>query len=117
MVVLIVVVRVNLVNYTTMEKILYNVYGDAVCYNTDTNTISEVHNENIDVRSIIFAKQDGQAITSDEVVDYKAGDIVLLLKSYGREPNNKIVIINDVVGKYDIEQWYNEVTKKDNEIS
>lgn len=56
MVVLIVVVCVNLVNYTTMEKILYNVYGDAVCYNTDTNTISEVHNENIDVRSIIFAK-------------------------------------------------------------
>lgn len=39
-----------------MEKILYNAYGDAVCYNTDTNTISEPRNEKIDIRSIIVAK-------------------------------------------------------------
>lgn len=66
------------------------------------------------MRTVFVADKDGQAISENEVVDFKAGDIILTLSRWKNDKlNPKIMVITDVVAKDDINRWYNEMMKKD----
>ena len=64
-----------------MDKLLIDQYGNAILYKVDTNSIKNI-SDNFECRTIYIAQQDGQIITEEEVIDYKLGDIVLILSKY-----------------------------------
>lgn len=66
------------------------------------------------MRTVFVADKDGQAISENEVVDFKAGDVILTLSRWKNDKNNlKIIIVTDIVAKDDITRWYNEMMKED----
>lgn len=96
-----------------MDKLLVNQWNDVICFDLERNALKNALND-IDIRSIYLAEKDGQVITQNEVVDYKAGDIILVLSKWHKDQNKqKIVVVTDVVAKDDITRWWNEINKED----
>ena len=96
-----------------MDKLLVNQWNDVICFDQEHNALKNAPND-IDMRSIYLAEKDGQVITQNEVVDYKAGDIILVLsKWYKDHKKQKIIVVTDVVAKDDITRWRNEINKED----
>lgn len=101
-----------------MDKLLVNKYQDSILFNEETNSIVELPSD-IDCRTCFVAQNDGQVISTTEVVDYKAGDVIFILSFYEeitKQWLNKIIVSNDVVAKDDIIEWYNSPKKKDETI-
>ncbi len=95
-----------------MDKLLVNRVGDIMCYDTDNNALKTIPSS-IDVRNLFVADKDGQAISYDEVVDYKAGDVIITLSRWTNDKlNSKVIVITDIVAKDDLTRWYNEVLNK-----
>lgn len=88
-----------------MEKILINNYGEAIGFNVDTNAITPKLT-NIDC-NIYRADSDGQVITTDEVIDVKAGEFVLTCTRWDDNKNIiKVVVISDPAAIHDLGEWY-----------
>lgn len=99
-----------------MDKILVDRWNDVVCFDQDQNTLKKVPHD-LDIRSIFLAEKDGQVITESEVVDYKTGDMILILSKWCKDHNmQKVVIVTDIVAKDDITRWWNEINKEDEAI-
>lgn len=98
-----------------MDKLLINKYGETILFNEETNVII-AQPECVEVRNCFFAKTAGQAISDTEVVDYNAGDLVIVLNHWGDNKNNKVIVITDVVAKDDISRWLDEIKKQDEVI-
>lgn len=95
-----------------MEKILINNYGEAIGFNVDANTIT-TKLINIDC-NIYRADSDGQVITTDEVIDVKAGEFVLVCTKWDNDKNVvKVVVISDPAAIHDLGEWYQyELSKR-----
>ena len=96
-----------------MNKLLVNRFGEVMCFDQDQNALKQIP-YNIEVSTAFVADQDGQAISENEVVDFKAGDVILTLSRWKNDKNNlKIIVVTDIVAKDDITRWYNEIMKED----
>ena len=96
-----------------MDKLLVNQFGEVMCFDQDQNALKQIP-YGIEVRTVFVADKDGQAISENEVVDFKAGDIILTLSKWKNDKlNPKIMVVTDIVAKDDITRWYNEMMKKD----
>ena len=100
-----------------MEKLLIDEYANIVLYDTENNALKQLP-ESIDLSSTFVADEDGQAISKTEVVDYKKGDLIIILRSYDKDSNwaTKIVRCEDVFAKDDLLTWYNSLKKKDEAV-
>ena len=97
-----------------MDKLLIDQYGNAILYKVDTNSIKNI-SYNFECRSIYIAQQDGQIITEEEVIDYKLGDIVLILSKYdtiSSKWNLKSIVCSDDFAKDDLIRWSKEDNKQ-----
>ena len=96
-----------------MEKILINNYGEAISFNVDANAITPKLT-NIDC-NIYRADSDGQVITTDEVIDVKAGEFVLTCTRWDDNKNTiRVVVISDPVAIHDLGEWYQYELSKQN---
>lgn len=96
-----------------MEKILINNYGEAIGFNVDANAIT-TKLINIDC-NIYRADSDGQVITTDEVIDVKAGEFVLVCTRWDNNKNVvKVVVISDLAAIHDLGEWYQYELSKQN---
>lgn len=94
-----------------MEKILINNYGEAIGFNVDANAIT-TKLINIDC-NIYRADSDGQVITTDEVIDVKAGEFVLVCTKWDNNKNVvKVVVISDPAAIHDLGEWYKQELEK-----
>lgn len=112
MVVILVVIVSVLRVIANMDKLLIDLYGNAILYKADTNSIKNV-SDNFECRTVYVAQQDGQVITEEEVIDYKLGDIVLILSKYDTISSKwtlKPIVCSDAFAKDDLIRW----SKKDN---
>ena len=99
-----------------MDKLLVNQFGEIMCFDQDQNTLKQIP-YGIEVRTVFVADKDGQAISENEVVDFKAGDIILTLSRWKNDKRvSKIIVVTDIVAKDDVNRWYNEMIKE-NEAS
>lgn len=92
-----------------MEKILVNSYGECIKFDTENNSIKYVSDGeyNTYLRSFVVASEDGQVISSDEVYDVKAGDLVFIFRIYDEEihrERQRVLVISDNSVKHDMEQ-------------
>lgn len=92
-----------------MEKILVSSYDEFVKFNTDTNSIRPVSDGEYDtyLRSFVVASEDGQVISTDEVIDVKAGDLIFIFRIYDEElhrERQRILVVSDPTVKHDMEQ-------------
>lgn len=97
-----------------MDKLLINQYGNAILYKVDTNSIKNISGV-FECRTIYIAQQDGQVITEEEVIDYKSGDIVLILSKYDSVSDKwtlKPVVCSDAFAKDDLIRWSKEDNKQ-----
>lgn len=97
-----------------MDKLLIDQYGNAILYKVDTNSIKNI-SDNFECRTIYIAQQDGQIITEEEVIDYKLGDIVLILSKYdtiSSKWNLKPIVCSDAFAKDDLIRWNKEDNKQ-----
>lgn len=97
-----------------MDKLLINQYGNAILYKVDTNSIENVP-DNFECRTMYVAQQDGQVITEEEVVDYKQGDLVLILSKYDSISSEwilKPIVCSDAFAKDDLIRWSKEDNKQ-----
>lgn len=115
LVILNVIVLVNLYSVVVnMDKLLIDQYGNAILYKVDTNSIKNV-SDNFECRTMYVAQQDGQVITEEEVIDYKLGDIVLILSKYDSISNKwtlKPIVCSDAFAKDDLIRWSKEDNKQ-----
>ena len=99
-----------------MDKLLVNQFGEVMCFDQDQNALKQIPYD-IEVRTVFVADKDGQAISENEVVDFKAGDIILTLSRWKNDKRvSKIIVVTDIVAKDDVNRWYNEMIKE-NEAS
>lgn len=100
-----------------MEKLLIDEYANIVLYDTENNALKQLP-ESVDLSSAFVADEGGQAISKTEVVDYKKGDLIIVLRSYVKDSNwlTKIVRCEDVFAKDDLLTWYNSFKKKDEAV-
>lgn len=115
LVILNVIVLVNLYSVVVnMDKLLIDQYGNAILYKVDTNSIKNV-SDNFECRTMYVAQQDGQVITEEEVIDYKLGDIVLILSKYDSISSKwtlKPIVCSDAFAKDDLIRWSKEDNKQ-----
>lgn len=98
-----------------MKKLLIDPYANLILFDEDSNSIEKIP-EDGGLSTAFVADADGRAISKDEVVDYKAGDVVIVLRAYkDKQWTSKIVICNDVFAKDDLINWYKSL--KEDEIS
>ena len=97
-----------------MEKILINKRGEAVSFNTESNSITPmIDNTSC---SLYQADKDGQVITNNEVIDVKKGEFILHCRLWqGSRFITKTVIKSDPVTIYDLNEWYEKLNKQNNE--
>ncbi len=99
---------------STMKKLLIDKYANLILFDESTNSIEELPEE-CDISTAFVAEEDGQAISRTEVVNYKAGDLVIVFRAYKKDNwLNKTVVCNDVFAKDDVVAWYKSL-KTDNE--
>ena len=91
-----------------MDKLLIDQYGNAILYKVDTNSIKNV-SDNFECRTMYVAQQDGQVITEEEVIDYKLGDIILILSKYD---TIRPIVCSDAFAKDDLIRWSKEDNKQ-----
>lgn len=99
-----------------MEKVLINNHGDYMIYDTQKNSLVNTSERYSLDRRLIRLRTDGQVITQDEVIDVKAGDIVIPQSFYSKKEEKyicKVVIISDATASYDLEEI--ERIKKEHE--
>lgn len=110
-----VVIMNVIVNQTAnMDKLLIDQYGNAILYKVDTNSIKNI-SDDFECRTMYVAQQDGQVITEEEVIDYKSGDIVLILSKYdsiSSEWTLKPIVCSDAFAKDDLIRWSKEDNKQ-----
>lgn len=97
-----------------MEKLLVGEYGDLILFDEENNSIVKKP-ESLECRSAFIAQNAGQVITSDEVVDYNAGEVVLILRAWHestKKDKYKIVICSDLSAKDDLIEWRNSLIKQ-----
>ena len=96
-----------------MDKLLVNQFGEIMCFDQDQNALKQIPYD-IEVRTVFVADKDGQAISENEVVDFKAGDIILTLSRWKNDKRvSKIIVVTDIVAKDDVNRWYNGMIKED----
>lgn len=96
-----------------MDKLLVNQFGEVMCFDQDQNALKQIPYD-IEVRTVFVADKDGQAISENEVVDFKAGDVILTLSRWKNDKRvSKIIVVTDIVAKDDVNRWYNEMIKED----
>lgn len=110
-----VVIMNVIVNQTAnMDKLLIDQYGNAILYKVDTNSIKNI-SDDFECRTMYVAQQDGQVITEEEVIDYKSGDIVLILSKYDSISSKwalKPIVCSDAFAKDDLIRWSKEDNKQ-----
>ncbi len=94
-----------------MEKLLVNKHANVTLFDQDNNAIKQIPSD-FCVENVYIADSDGQAINDSQVVDYKQGDLVMVLYSYTTQ-RSRIVTCDDPFTKADIAAWLKEL--KDNE--
>lgn len=90
-----------------MEKVLINKHGDYMIYDTQKNSLAYSSEKYTCDRRLIKLRTDGQVITENEVIDVKAGDIVIPQSFYSRKEEKyicKVVVISDATASYDLEE-------------
>lgn len=97
-----------------MEKVLINKRGEAISFNTELNSITPMI-DNITC-NLYQADKDGQVVTNNEVIDVKKGEFILYCRLWQEDKFiTKTVIISDPTTIYDLNEWYKELNKQDNE--
>lgn len=97
-----------------MEKILINKRGEAISFNTESNSITPMI-DNITC-NLYQADKDGQVVTNNEVIDVKKGEFILYCRLWQEDKFiTKAVIISDPTTIYDLNEWHKELNKQDNE--
>lgn len=97
-----------------MEKLLVGEYGDLILFNEESNSIVKKP-ESLECRSVFIAQNAGQVITSDEVVNYNAGELVLILRAWHeltKKDKYKVVVCSDLSAKDDLIEWRNFLTSQ-----
>lgn len=97
-----------------MEKLLVGEYGDLILFNEENNSIIKKP-EYLECRSAFIAQNAGQVITSNEVVDYNAGEVVLILRSWDeltKKDKFKVTVCSDLSAKDDLIEWRNSLIKQ-----
>lgn len=94
-----------------MEKILVNNYGEAISFNTNTNAVTpKLTNINCNIYRV---DSDGQVITTDEVIDVKAGEFILTATTWlDNKSTVKVVVISDPAAIHDLGEWYKQELEK-----
>ncbi len=95
-----------------MDKLLINQYGNAILYKVDTNSLENI--SDAECRTVYIAQQDGQVITEEEVIDYKQGDVILVLSKYDSVSSKwtlKPIVCSDAFAKDDLIRWSKEDNK------
>lgn len=85
-------------------------------YDTQKNSLVNTSERYSLDRRLIRLRTDGQVITQDEVIDVKAGDIVIPQSFYSKKEEKyicKVVVISDATASYDLEEI--ERIKKEHE--
>ncbi|YP_010509754.1 hypothetical protein OJM10_gp23 [uncultured phage cr105_1] len=97
-----------------MEKVLINKRGEAISFNTESNSITPMI-DNITC-NLYLTNKDGQVVTNNEVIDVKKGEFILYCRLWLKDKYiTKTVIISDPTTTYDLNEWYKELNKQDNE--
>lgn len=97
-----------------MEKVLINKRGEAISFNTESNSITPMI-DNITC-NLYQTNKDGQVVTNNEVIDVKKGEFILYCRLWQKDKYIiKTVIISDPTTTYDLNEWYKELNKQDNE--
>lgn len=93
-----------------MDKLLVDRMGNYTLFDVDKNAVKVIPEAVIGTAFV--ADEDGQAISSDEVLDYKKGDVILTLRTFiNQQWYTKIVRCEDVFAKYDVAGWYNNLPR------
>lgn len=101
-----------------MNKLLVNRQGDCVIYDTETNSVGSIpYREQVFLNDIYVATEDGQAITTTEVVDYNKGDVILLLYYYDDKSNriDKVLVSSDLSLRDDTKELFAKLEGNTNE--
>lgn len=97
-----------------MEKVLISKRGEAISFNTESNSITPMI-DNITC-NLYQADKDGQVVTNNEVIDVKKGEFILYCRLWWVDKFvTKTVIISDPTTTYDLNEWYKELNKQNNE--
>lgn len=102
-----------------MNKLLVNKYGDCVIYSPDTNSVDSIPcSKQVYFNDIYVATEDGQAITTTEVVDYNKGDVVLLFYYYNKKSEriDKVLVSSDLSLRDDAKELLIELEDIDETI-
>lgn len=101
--------------HVNMEKILINKRGEAVSFNTESNSLTPMRDDT--TCELYKVDKDGQVITQKEVIDVKKGEYVLHCRLWQETGFiAKTVIISDSATIYDLDEWYEkELNKQNNE--
>ena len=90
-----------------MEKVLINNHGEYMIYDTQKNSLIGTSERYSLDRKLIRLRTDGQVITENEVIDVKAGDIVIPKSFYSKKEEKyicKVVVISDATASYYLEE-------------
>ena len=88
-----------------MEKYIVNQYGDVTKYNTDDNTVFYPKHDECTWHVI---NEDSQVISDEEVIDTKAGDVILVFTKWIAEDNRnikKVIVLSDPMANHDVKEW------------
>lgn len=97
-----------------MEKLLVNEYGDCILYNIELNSIKSTPGDAVDVRNIFMAENDGQIVTENEVIDYKKGDLLLMVNRWNKDQSKyivKAIVVTDIMARDDVMRFMQESGK------
>lgn len=102
-----------------MEKILVDKFGDITVYDTDDNAIrdKQVAKYERTIQAYTRVRKDGQVITPTQVIDVKAGDIVLTASYYDpKEETTKssAIVVRDGTASYDIQEFERQMIEAKN---
>lgn len=100
-----------------MEKIIINPWGDLTQFDTETNIVikNQQSRYSFSIKDFCRVRSNGQVITDDEVIDVKAGDVVLSASVYSKKEEKykaKVLVISDPTIAYDVEQLINYVNEQ-----
>jgi hypothetical protein len=90
-----------------MEKYIVNQYGDITKYNTDDNTVFYPKHDECVCHVI---NEDSQVISDEEVIDTKAGDVILVFTKWVAEDSRtikKVIVLSDPMANHDVKEWLN----------
>lgn len=102
-----------------MEKILVDKFGEITVFDTDDNTIRDKHISKFEriIQAYARVRKDGQVITPTQVIDVKAGDVVLTASYYDHKEDtskSSAIVIHDSTAAYDFDEFERQMIEAKN---